>query len=52
MQNYTFRLKPGQDLFNSIEDFVMEKQVKAGCLLSGVKSDPCGPAPGEPRIYL
>ena len=38
MQNYTFRLKPGQDLFNSIEAFVMEKQVKAGCLLSGVGS--------------
>ena len=38
MQNYTFRLKPGQDLFDSIEAFVMEKQVKAGCLLSGVGS--------------
>ena len=38
MQNYTFRLKPGQDLFNSIEAFVMEKQVKAGCILSGVGS--------------
>jgi len=38
MQNYTFRLKPGQDLFNAIEAFVMEKQVKAGCLLSGVGS--------------
>jgi predicted DNA-binding protein with PD1-like motif len=38
MQNYTFRLIPGQDLFDSIEAFVMEKQVKAGCLLSGVGS--------------
>jgi predicted DNA-binding protein with PD1-like motif len=38
MQNYTFRLKPGQDLFNSIEAFVMEKQVNAGCVLSGVGS--------------
>jgi predicted DNA-binding protein with PD1-like motif len=38
MQNYTFRLKPGQDLFDSIEAFVMEKQVKAGCILSGVGS--------------
>jgi predicted DNA-binding protein with PD1-like motif len=38
MQNYTFRLKPGQDLFSVIEAFVMEKQVKAGCLLSGVGS--------------
>lgn len=38
MQNYTFRLSPGQDLFDSIEAFVMEKQVKAGCVLSGVGS--------------
>ena len=38
MQNYTFRLKPGQDLFESIEAFAMEKQVKAGCILSGVGS--------------
>lgn len=38
MQNYTFRLKSGQDLFDSIEAFVMEKQVKAGCVLSGVGS--------------
>jgi predicted DNA-binding protein with PD1-like motif len=38
MQNYTFRLKPGQDLFDSVQAFVMEKQVKAGCLLSGVGS--------------
>jgi len=38
MQNYTFRLKPGQDLFNSIEDFVKEKHVEAGCILSGVGS--------------
>ena len=38
MQNYTFRLKSGQDLFDSIEGFVMEKQVKAGCILSGVGS--------------
>lgn len=38
MQNYTFRLKSGQDLFDSIGAFVMEKQVKAGCILSGVGS--------------
>jgi hypothetical protein len=38
MQNYTFRLKPGQDLCDSIEAFVMEKQVNAGCILSGVGS--------------
>ena len=38
MQNYTFRLKPGQDLFDSIEAFVHEKQTEACCLLSGVGS--------------
>ncbi|HLO15432.1 MAG TPA: PPC domain-containing DNA-binding protein [Anaerolineales bacterium] len=38
MQNYTFRLKAGQDLFDLIQAFVMEKQVMAGCILSGVGS--------------
>jgi predicted DNA-binding protein with PD1-like motif len=38
MQNYTFRLKPGQDLFDSIDAFVMQEQVEAGCVLSGVGS--------------
>ena len=38
MQNYTFRLTPGQDLFDSIQAFVMKKQVQAGCVLSGVGS--------------
>lgn len=38
MQNYTFRLKPGQDLFDSIQAFVMEQRVEAGCILSGVGS--------------
>jgi len=38
MRNYTFRLKSGQDLFDAIQAFVMEKQVKAGCVLSGVGS--------------
>jgi predicted DNA-binding protein with PD1-like motif len=38
MQNYTFRLKSGQDLFDSIEAFVKEKHVEAGCVLSGVGS--------------
>ena len=38
MQNYTFRLKPGQDLFDSIQAFVMEQHVQAGCVLSGVGS--------------
>ena len=38
MRNYTFRLKPGQDLFDSIEAFVKEKRIEAGCILSGVGS--------------
>jgi uncharacterized protein len=38
MQNYTFRLKPEQDLFDSIQAFVMEQHVQAGCILSGVGS--------------
>jgi predicted DNA-binding protein with PD1-like motif len=38
MQNYTFRLHPGQDLFDSIEAFLREKQIEAGCILSGVGS--------------
>ena len=38
MQNYTFRLSPGQDLFDSIQAFAMKKHVQAGCILSGVGS--------------
>ena len=38
MQNYTFRLKPEQDLFDSIGAFVRENRVEAGCILSGVGS--------------
>ena len=38
MQNYTFRLTPGQDLFDSIQAFVMKEHVQAGCVLSGVGS--------------
>ena len=38
MENYTFRLTPGQDLFDSIESFVKQKQIQAGCVLSGVGS--------------
>ncbi len=38
MQNYTFRLRPGQDLFDSINAFVMQEQIEAGCVLSGVGS--------------
>jgi uncharacterized protein len=38
MQNYTFRLKPEHDLFDSIQAFVREKNIEAGCVLSGVGS--------------
>lgn len=38
MQNYTFRLGSGQDLFDSIQAFAMEQHVEAGCILSGVGS--------------
>ena len=38
MRNYTFRLKSGQDLFDSIQAFAAEKQIEAGCVLSGVGS--------------
>jgi predicted DNA-binding protein with PD1-like motif len=38
MRNYTFRLRSGQDLFDSIEAFVKKKRVEAGCVLSGVGS--------------
>ena len=38
MQTFTFRLKPGQDLFNEIEAVVAEKNIGAGCVLSAVGS--------------
>ena len=38
MENYTFRLKSVQDLFDSIETVVHEKQIAAGCVLSGIGS--------------
>lgn len=38
MQAITFRLIPGQDLFNEIEAIVAEKNIKAGCVLSAVGS--------------
>jgi len=38
MQNYTFRLSLGQDLFDSIQAFVIKKHVQAGCILSGAGS--------------
>jgi uncharacterized protein len=38
MRNYTFRLKPGQDLFDSIQAFAHQMNIEAGCVLSGVGS--------------
>jgi len=38
MKIYTFRLKPNQDLFDSIETFVVENKIEAGCVLSSVGS--------------
>lgn len=38
MQAITFRLKPGQDLFDEIEGLVKEKNIEAGCVLSAVGS--------------
>ena len=38
MENYTFRLAPGQDLFDSIETIIRERKIEAGCVLSSVGS--------------
>ena len=38
MNIHTFRLKPAQDLFDSIEVFVIDKKIEAGCVLSSVGS--------------
>lgn len=38
MKTHTFRLKPGQDLFDSIEVFAKEHKIEAGCVLSCVGS--------------
>ena len=38
MENYTFRLKSAQDLFDSIASFAREKHIEAGCVLSGIGS--------------
>ena len=38
MMTHTFRLKPGQDLFNEIERIVAEKKIGAGCMLCSVGS--------------
>lgn len=38
MRALTFRLKPGQDLFDSIEEVLKENKIEAGCILSSVGS--------------
>jgi predicted DNA-binding protein with PD1-like motif len=38
MKTFTFRLKPGQDLFDSIETYVADNNIEAGCILSSVGS--------------
>jgi uncharacterized protein len=38
MRSFTFRLRPGQDLFDSIEEVVKENKIEAGCVLSSVGS--------------
>ena len=38
MKTHTFRLKPQQDLFDSIEDFAKQNNIEAGCILSSVGS--------------
>lgn len=38
IQALSFRLKPGQDLFDEIQAVVVEKQIEAGCVLSAVGS--------------
>lgn len=38
MRSFTFRLKPGQDLFDSIEEVVKGRNIQAGCVLSSVGS--------------
>ena len=38
MRAITFRLKPGQDLFDSMEEFVKQNNIEAGCVLSSVGS--------------
>ncbi len=38
MNTSSFRLKPGQDLFDSIEEVLKENKIEAGCVLSSVGS--------------
>lgn len=38
MHIHTFRLKPQQDLFDSLQEFVNSNHIEAGCILSAVGS--------------
>ena len=38
MVTHTFRLLPRQDLFNSIESYLLEQHISAGCVLACVGS--------------
>ena len=38
MRSHTFRLKPARDLFDSIEEYVKQNNIEAGCILSSVGS--------------
>jgi uncharacterized protein len=38
MKTHTFRLKPGQDLFDSVDEYVRQHSIEAGCVLSSVGS--------------
>jgi len=38
MQTFSFRLKPGQDLFDEIEAFCAQQNIEAGCILCAVGS--------------
>jgi len=38
MRSHTLRLKPGVDLFDSIEEYVRANHIEAGCVLSSVGS--------------
>jgi predicted DNA-binding protein with PD1-like motif len=38
MTTHTFRLKPGQDLFDEIENIIKEETINAGCILCCVGS--------------
>lgn len=38
MKIHTFRLKPGQDFFDSLEEYIKQNNIQAGALLSAVGS--------------